>query len=126
MSTKTVLFQPPLRNSDVPLPMQKWFLTLQNLHPMIEVDTSNGAITETLPPAGLNEATGQSNQNAEHTYVSLGAHPLTIQGAATPVVITGAGSVAQFKSNGTVWRLISGQTGGGPTPGGTPIILEGT
>ena len=101
-SVKTTLFQPPLRNSDVPLPMQKWFLTLQNLHPMFEVDTSKGAAIETLPPAGLNTATGQSNQNSEYIYVASGAHTLTIVGASGGnAVITNA--VARFKSNGAIW-----------------------
>src|ERR1035441_1551770 len=105
-SVKTTLFQPPLRNSDVPLPMQKWFLTLQNLHPMIEVDTSKSAVTETLPPAGLNAATGQSNQNAEYTFVASGAHPLTISGASGgDVAITNG--VARFKSNGASWIRIA-------------------
>ena len=74
---------------------------------MIEADTTAGPVEETLPPAGLNAATGQSNQNAEYTYVSLGAHPLTILGASVTVIITGAGLVARFKSNGVVWRRIS-------------------
>ena len=105
-STKTTLFAPPLRNSNLQEPIQKWLLSLQNLHPMIEVDTSKSAVTETLPPAGLNAATGQSNQNAEYTFVASGAHPVTIiGGSGGNVVITNG--VARFKSNGALWRRIS-------------------
>lgn len=106
MSSKTVLFAPPLRNSQVPETLQKWFLTLQNLHPMIEVDTTSGAMTETLPPAGLNAATGQSNQNAEYTFVASGPNALTIEGATGGNIVIMNG-VARFKSNGVIWIRIS-------------------
>jgi len=106
-TTRTILFAPPLRHSEVPVPLQKWLLTLQNLHPMVEVDTSSGDVVETLPLAGLDQTTGQSNQNVEYVYTKTSAdvNTVTINGAASgPVVLTAQHEVARFKSNGTVWR----------------------
>src|SRR5258708_5614536 len=111
--TETVLFPPPLRNSGLSEPIQKWLLSLQNLVPMEEGDTTSGNLTFALPPAGLNAATGQSNQNRELTIVKTSgdANTLTITGAAGGSVVlttnSGTGSRARFKSNGTLWRNVT-------------------
>ena len=85
-------------------------LTVQNHLPLIEVDTTLGNEIETLPPAGLNSATGQSNQNQEITYVkaSSDGNTVTINGAQLgAVTLVAQGDFAKFKSNGTVWWPIS-------------------
>lgn len=107
---ETVLFAPPLRNANLSEPIQKWLLSIQNLHPLEEADTTAGNLVFTLPPAGLNAATGQSNQNREYICmkVSADANTFTINGAAGgPVVLAANGAVARFKSNGTLWRRVA-------------------
>jgi hypothetical protein len=111
--THTVLFPPPQRNSGIPDSLLKWFFSLQNLHPMEEIDTTAGNVVFALPAAGLSGTTGQSNQNMEVTVVKTSgdANTVTVTGASGgPVVLTtnsGAGSHARFKSNGTLWRVVT-------------------
>jgi hypothetical protein len=106
--TRTDLFEP----KNVPQEFQHYMLTLQRRNPMIEADTSAGAEVYVLPQAGLNPGTGQSNQNSEYVIVktSPDANTVTVQGAnGGDVVLTtnsGAGSVARFKSNGSVWYAV--------------------
>jgi hypothetical protein len=106
-STQTVLFPPPTRGSNVQAPLQGWLLTLQNLHPLVTIDTTAGNVVIDLPPAGLNTSTGQSNQNQEITFrkTSPDANTVTINGAEDgPQVLTtntGTTSRVRFKSDGT-------------------------
>lgn len=112
MSSQTQLFPPPLRDSNVSEPLKRWLLTLQYLLPLVTIDTTAGPVVDTLPPAGLNSSTGQSNQNAEIVYrkTSADANTVTINGSADgPIVLTsnaGAASRARFKSNGTSWYVV--------------------
>lgn len=74
--------------------------------PLLIVDTSAGPYAESLPPAGLNSTTGQSNQNQEITYIksSADANVFTLNGAqGGPYTLTARYSLMKFKSDGTVW-----------------------
>lgn len=91
-------------------PMEAWHLNLQLHQPMREVDTSGGNYGEAPPPAGLNTATGQSNQNQEITFVKISAdgNTWTLSGVGGnlplgPYTLTTRGQVLKIKSNGTVW-----------------------
>lgn len=112
-TVQTTLPPPPLRFSDLPKPLQAWHLNLQRHQPLNLADTSAGSEVVELPPAGLDVATGQTNQNQELTYrkVSADANTLTVTGSADgPQVLTknsGSGSVVRFKSDGTDWWVIS-------------------
>lgn len=116
MSTQSVLFPPPTRSNAVDdkgflaIPLRQWLFTLQYLLPLVTVNTSTGNQVETLPPAGLNSATGQSNQNSEITYrkITGDANTVTINGSQDGAVVLTAGdgsaaSRAKFKSDGTNW-----------------------
>ena len=113
---QSILFPPPTRSNAVDdkgflaIPLRQWLFTLQYLLPLVTVSTASGNQVETLPPAGLNTATGQSNQNMEITYrkTTTDANTLTINGSEDgPVVLTAgdgsAASRAKFKSDGTFW-----------------------
>jgi len=112
MATQTILFPPPVRQSNIAEPMQKWFFTLQALLPLVTIDTTDGDVVIDLPPAGLNASTGQSNQNMEITYrkISSDGNTATIKGSPDgPVTLSaGDGSAAsrvKFKSDGTNWWI---------------------
>lgn len=86
--------------------MQLWFFTLQNAHPLHTVDTSKGSYSEAPPPAGLNEATGQTNQNVEITYTktSADANTFTLTGVeGGPYMLHAQYDVIRIKSDGTSW-----------------------
>lgn len=116
MAGQTQLFPPPTRAAAVDskgfiaIPFRQWLFTIQYLLPLTTVDTSAGNVVIDLPAAGLNNSTGQSNQNAELTYrkITGDANTVTINGSADgPIVLTaGDGSAAsrvKFKSDGTDW-----------------------
>lgn len=108
----TVLFDPPVRFTQLEEPIRKYLFTLQNLLPLNLVDTTAGNVVITLPPAGLNASTGQSNQNQEITYrkTSADGNTVTINGSADGAQIltsnTGASSRVRFKSDGTAWWVV--------------------
>jgi hypothetical protein len=105
-TTQTNLFPPPLRGSDLSLPMQKYLFTLQNLLPLNEVDTSGGNYSEAAPPAGLNATTGQSNQNMEITIVKTSAdgNTYTLTGVeGGSLTLTAQFAYFKIKSDGTNW-----------------------
>jgi hypothetical protein len=107
MPTKQItLFPPPLRDSELPEPIQKYLLTLQKLLPLNEVDTSAGPYAEAVPHAGLNASTGQSNQTMEITYVktSADANVYTLTGVQLGnLTLTAQGDHFKIKSDGTNW-----------------------
>ena len=113
MPTKqSTLFAPPTRSQAVDKkgflaePLKLWLFTLQLLFPLITVDTTVGPLAETAPPAGLNSATGQSNQNMEITYVksSADAHSYTLHGVeGGDIVISAQFAFFKIKSDGTNW-----------------------
>ena len=109
MSTQTVLFDPPVRQSNLEKPIVKYLFTIQNLHPLTTVDTTTGNMVIALPPAGV-DAAGQSNQNQELTFrkSSPDANTVTIKGSIDgPQILTtnvvGPGSWVRFKSDGANW-----------------------
>ena len=88
--------------------MNYWELETQGANPLRTVDTSAGSYTENPPPAGLNESTGQTNQNQEITYVKKSADPntFTLEGSNLPLgpyILTAQGQVLKIKSDGTDW-----------------------
>jgi hypothetical protein len=115
-TTQTQLFPPPTRSQAVDekgflgIPLRQWLFTLQNLLPLIVVDTSAGNVTQALPPAGLNSSTGQSNQNMEITFLksTADAHTVTVTGAqGGSQTLVAQFEFRRFKSDGTSWWLIS-------------------
>lgn len=118
-SQQTQLFPPPTRTNAVDdkgflaIPLRQWLFTIQNLLPLITVDTSAGDEIIVLPAAGLSGTTGQSNQNMEIVFrkISGDANTVTINGSADgPVILTtgdkSATSRARFKSDGTSWWVV--------------------
>lgn len=105
-TSQTQLFPPPQRGSNLPEPLLKWLLSVQNLLPLRVVDTSAGGYAETPPPAGLNTSTGQSNQNMEITYVksSADANVFTLHGVeGGDLTLAAQYSFLKIKSDGTNW-----------------------
>lgn len=108
-TTTTALFDPVLRGSSLSDPVQKYLFTLQNRLLLKIVDTSAGGYSEALPPAGLNSATGQSNQNQEIVYKKSSADGNTFQvtGAVEGTQsLTTQYSKVRFKSDGTNWWIV--------------------
>ncbi len=103
MSTRTVLY-PPTKETT-----QKWLFSVQNLHPLITVDTSTGNRSEALPPAGDLSGTGQNNLNQEITYIKVSpdGNTATITGGASgPLTLATQWAAAKFKSDGTHWYRV--------------------
>ncbi len=110
MVTQTQLFPPPVRDSNLPQPLQKYLFTLQMLLPLVVVDTSGGSFAQSPPPAGLNASTGQSNQNMEITYVKKSAdgNTFTLNGVQFgPYVLIAQGDSLKIKSDGTNWYKVA-------------------
>jgi hypothetical protein len=107
--SQSTLFPPPVRGSTLSDPERKYLFTLQNLLPLVEVDTSSGPVALALPQAGLTSAqTGQSNQNQEIIYIKISpdANTVTITGAKNGTQILAAQfNVVRFKSDGTNWYV---------------------
>ena len=105
-TTKTQLFDPPTQYSDLEESIQKYLLTLSALMPLYEVDTTAGSYSEAPPPAGLNNATGQSNQSMEITYIKTSAdgNVFTLTGVeGGPYTLTAQFQTLKIKSNATFW-----------------------
>ncbi len=104
-TTQTTLFDPPVRRSNLEDPIKKYLFTIQQLHPLRAVDTTNGGYGETPPPAGV-EATGQSNQNMEITYIktSSDGNTFTLSGVeGGPYHLMAQYDVIKIKSDATNW-----------------------
>lgn len=111
MATKaTTLFPPPIpRGANAPDWLVKYLTTFQLLHPLREIDTTDGPYAEDAPPAGLNTTTGVSNQNQEIIYIKISAdaNAFTLNGVEFGVItLTTQGERARIKSNGTTWYRV--------------------
>lgn len=107
-ATQTIRRLPPLRNAGISQPMTYWELETQGAAPLITMDTSGGDETMSPPAAGLNQSTGQTNQNQEITYIktSSDANTFTLSGDNLPLgpyTLTAPGQALKIKSNGTNW-----------------------
>jgi hypothetical protein len=112
MATQTQLFEPPAQslavdeNRRLAAPLREWLFSVQNLLPLVVVDTSAGSFADTVPAAGLNSTTGQSNQNMEITFVksSADANTFTLHGVqGGDIVIAAQYARFKVKSDGTNW-----------------------
>lgn len=90
--------------------LEGWLFIQQYRASLRTVDTSGGAYAETPPPAGLGTgATGQSNQNAEITYLktSSDGNVFTLNGVFLgPYTLTAQGAFLKIKSDGTTWYKV--------------------
>jgi hypothetical protein len=115
-TTQTVLFPPPLRGANTIADIQKWLFSIQNLIPLRLVDSSAGAYSESVPPAGLNTTTGQSNQNQQILYIksSADANAFNLLGCINGTQsLTAQFSALLIKSDGTNWYAVPLNGGGG-------------
>lgn len=114
-TTTTTLFPPPLRGEildavgKVARTFQQWLFSLQNRQQLKLVDTSAGNYAEALPAAGVNPATGQSNQDQELVYkkTSADGNTFTLTGAADGAqTLTAQFAKVRVRSNGTSWYVV--------------------
>lgn len=112
MASQTQLFPPPNQSKAVDEKgyftntQQQWQFTLQNLLPLVTVDTTTGNVVIDPPAPGLNSTTGQSNQNMEITYVKSSAdgNTVTVNGVeGGPYVLAARYDFLKIKSDGTSW-----------------------
>lgn len=116
MPTTQTIAPPPPYGSDKQIdptsPLGNYIQTLQQLHPLREVDTSGGNYNENVPPPGNNSTTGMSNQNQEIIYIKKSADGNTFTLNAGPNFPQGPKTlVAQYdklriKSNGSLWYVV--------------------
>ena len=111
MATQTQLPQPTKRTSQLSQTDYLWLLLVQNLLPLVTVDTSAGDVVIDLPDAGVG-ASGETNQNMEITYrkITTDGNTVTINGSADGAVVLTAGdgsaaSRVKFKSDATSWWI---------------------
>lgn len=107
--TISTLRPPPLRDSGIPAAMQYWFFDVQRLEQLALIDTSAGSFAENVPAAGLNTATGSSNQNQEIVYkkTSADGNTFTLNGVADGAqTLTAQYSKVRIKSDGTNWYVV--------------------
>jgi hypothetical protein len=111
-TVETFMIPPPLRSKvqdgfeNLTQPYQYWLQAIQHLLKLRVVDTTAGGYAEVPPPAGLNAATGQSNQNAEIVYVKKSAdgNTFTLNGVqGGPYTLTAQFAFVRIKSDGTLW-----------------------
>ena len=109
---QTTLFPPPNQSRAVDEKgfftesQQQWQFTLQRRAPLVEVDTTTGNLVQSVPAAGLDSSTGQSNQNQEITYVKVSAdgNSFTLNGVASgAIVISAQYAFFKIKSDGSHW-----------------------
>lgn len=108
-SVRTALTPYSVRNSNLSQTDAKYMLTLQQAQPLTLVDTSAGSYSETLPPAGPNPSTGQSNMGQELIFrkISADGNTFMLTGSADgPLTLTAPASVVRVKSNGIEWRQV--------------------
>lgn len=114
-TTTTTLFPPPLRGEildavgKVARTFQQWLFSLQNRQQLKLVDTTSGSYAEALPAAGVNPATGQSNQDQELVYkkVSADGNTFTLTGAWDgPQTLVAQRDKVRLRSNGTNWYVV--------------------
>ncbi len=114
-AAKTVLYPPPIRGTlvnpdgSLGLALQKWLFSVQNLEQLFTVDTTAGADSQALPPAGDLSGVGQNNLNQEIVFkkVSADTNVFTITGAAEgPQTLTLQYAGIRFKSDGTNWWVV--------------------
>lgn len=113
-TTKSTLYSLPQRAKLDPA-FQQWLLpAVQDRLPLNLVDTTTGPYAEGTPPAGLNTATGQSNQDQEIIYkkTSADANVFTLNGTADgplpegPLHLNAQYDFFRIKSNGSVWYRV--------------------
>jgi hypothetical protein len=105
MINKTILPPPPPLHLGAD-PQKYWNFKVQNLAPLVTVDTSQGNETQSPPPAGVNASTGQTNQNQEITYIKVSndGNIFTLKGVeGGPYMLTAYRDVIRIKSDGTNW-----------------------
>jgi hypothetical protein len=110
MSIKTsTAVPPPSQYSNLDPQTRRWLLTLQVVKPLNLVDTSDGPVSYQLPPAGANQATGQSAQNQEIIFkkISADANVFTLNGAADgPLTLSAQNDWLGVQSDGTAWYQV--------------------
>ncbi len=109
MPVKTTLPPPTTQNSSLSKSDYGWLLLVQNLLPLVTVDTSKGNTVIFLPNAGV-AATGLTGQNMEITYVksSPDGNSVTVKGAISGTeVIAAQFESRKFKSDGTNWWVVA-------------------
>lgn len=109
MSTKQTLPPPPTtQGSNLSPSDHQWLLIVQNLAPLVLIDTTAGPITIPLPDPGV-AASGQTGQGKEIIYkkISADGNTATITGGAEgPQTITLQYAAIRFKSDGTDWWVV--------------------
>lgn len=112
-TTQTIRRQVPLKNANVTDPMKYWEMETQQSAPLHTVDTSAGPYSEAPPPPGLtSDNTGQTNQNAEFSYVKVSpdANTWTLAGDNLPLgpyTLTAQGDSLKIKSDGAHWWKVA-------------------
>jgi hypothetical protein len=116
----TALQDPPLRDKiadavgRLTRSLASWLFVVQNQQQLKLVDTTAGNYAEATSSAGLNTATGRSNQNQEIVFkkISADGNTFTLNASANgplpegPLTLTAQWAKLRIKSNGTSWYVV--------------------
>lgn len=107
-TTQTLPPPPTTQGSNLSAADHRWLLIVQNLMPLVLVDSTSGPVTIALPDAGV-AASGQTGQGKELVYkkISADSNLVTITGGAEgPQTFSTQYFGIRFKSDGTDWWVV--------------------
>lgn len=110
MSTTQTMPPPPTtQNSNLSPSDHRWLLIMQNLLPLVIVDSTSGPLSIALPDPGVDASSGQTGQSKEIIYkkISVDSNVVTITGGAEgSQTLTLQYAGIRFKSDGTDWWVV--------------------
>jgi hypothetical protein len=109
MSTTQTMPPPPTtQNSNLSPSDHQWLLIVQNLLPLVLVDSTSGPVSIALPPPGVSSS-GQTGQGKEIIYkkISADSNLVSITGGAEGTqTFSMQYAGLRFKSDGTDWWVV--------------------
>lgn len=107
-TTETMPPPPTTQGSNLSPSDYQWLLIVQNLAPLVLVDSTSGPLSIALPDPGVT-ASGQTGQGKEMIYkkISADSNVVTITGGAEgPQTFSTQYFGIRFKSDGTDWWVV--------------------
>jgi hypothetical protein len=108
-TTETTLPPPTTQGSNLSASDHRWLLIVQQMAPLVLIDTTTGDESIALPDPGIDASSGQTGQNKEIIYKKISADSNTASitgGAEGTQTLTMQYAGIRFKSDGTDWWVV--------------------